>query len=99
VAAKIARGMSVKEANDPMWIDGIKPDLLKMGPVALARSTAHDKSAGLTVFFSPYAVGPYVEGDYIVFVPWTAFKTHLSQRGARLFGGAQPKSDVDKKGR
>ena len=96
VAAKIAHGISAKEANDPMWIGNIKPDLTKIGAVSLARSTEHDKSAGLTVYFSPYAVGPYVEGDYTVFVPWTAFKTHLSHLGARLFGGTRPKSDADK---
>jgi hypothetical protein len=96
VAEKKAHGLSAEEANDPMWLGNIKPDLTKIGAVSLARSTEHDKSAGLTVYFSPYAVGPYVEGDYTVFVPWTAFKTHLSQVGVRLFGGTRPKSDVDK---
>ena len=96
VAAKIAHGISAKEANDPMWIGNIKPDLTKIGAVSLARSTEHDKSAGLTVYFSPYAVGPYVEGDYTVFVPWAAFKTHLSHAGAALFGGERPKGDADK---
>jgi len=96
VTEKIAHGISAKDANDPMWIGNIKPDLTKIGAVSLARSTENDKSAGLTVYFSPYAVGPYVEGDYTVFVPWTAFKTHLSHLGARLFGGTRPKSDAVK---
>ena len=96
VAAKIARGISANDANDPMWVGSIKPDLTKIGAVSLARSTVHDKSVELTVYFSPYAVGPYVEGDYTVFVPWTAFKTHLSHAGAALFGGERPKGDADK---
>jgi hypothetical protein len=94
VAAKIKRGMSAKEASDPMWLGGIKPALTKIGGVALAPSTKTDRSAGLIVYFGPYAVGSYAEGDYIVFVPWTAFRRHLSAAGARLFGGTRPPGDT-----
>ena len=96
VAERKARGMSPEEAKDPMWVGSIKPDLSKIGAVALAPSTEHDKSAGLIVYFSPYAVGSYAEGFYIVFVPWTAFKAELSPAGAALFGGERPKGDADK---
>jgi hypothetical protein len=94
VADKITRGLSAKEANDPMWVGDIKPDLTKMGGIALAPSTEQDKSSGFIVYFSPYAVGAYVEGFYIEFVPWTAFKIHLSDAGARLFGGTRPPGDA-----
>jgi hypothetical protein len=94
VADKIARGLSAKEANDPMWVGDIKPDLTKMGAIALAPSTEQDKSAGFIVYFPPYAVGAYVEGFYIEFVPWTVFKTHLSDAGAHLFGGTRPPGDA-----
>jgi len=87
---KKARGIA---PDDRSWLADIKPDLLKIGAVALAPSTEHHKSAGLLFYFSPYAVGPYVEGSYIVFVPWTAFKMHLSRAGAGLFGGTRPKGD------
>lgn len=94
IAAKIARGLPPEAANDRTWLDGIKPDLTKVGGVALAPSTAPDRSSGLLFYLSPYAVGPYVEGSYTVFVPWTVFKTHLSRAGAQLFGGSRPPGDA-----
>ena len=41
-------------------------------------------------------VGPYVEGPYTVFVPWTAFRQYLSPQGTALFGGERPKGDKEK---
>ena len=77
----------------------IKPDLTKLGAIALAPSTEADKSSGFIVYFPPYAVGSYAEGDYIEFVPWTAFKTHLSAAGRhRLFGGTRPPDDAKRHG-
>ncbi|HZD90259.1 MAG TPA: hypothetical protein VE224_09180 [Pseudolabrys sp.] len=96
VAAKIKRGLPASDANDPMWVGSIEPDITKIGGVALAPSTEPDKSAGLLVYFGPYAVGAYVEGDYIVFVPWTDFKTHLSRAGVVLFGGTRPPGDAER---
>ena len=98
VAEKIKRGIPAKEATDPTWFEYLKPDLTKIGGIALAPSTAHDKSSGLIAYFSPYAVGSYAEGNYIVFVPWTAFKTHLSAAGERLFGGMRPPGDAKRYG-
>ena len=76
--------------------NGIKPAILEIGPVTLAPSTETGKSSGLTFHYSPYGVGPYVEGPYTVFVPWTAFRQYLSAQGAALFGGERPKSDEEK---
>jgi len=73
--------------------EGIKPALLEIGPVTLAPSTESGKSAGLTFHYSPYAVGPYVEGPYTVFVPWTAFRQYLSPEGLAVFGGERPKGN------
>ena len=98
VAAKKARGLPPEAANDPAWLDGIKPDLTKVGGVALAPSSAPDKSAGLLFYLSPYAVGPYVEGSYTVFVPWTVFKARLSRVGTTLFGGTRPPDDAKRFG-
>ncbi len=72
---------------------GVEPSLLKIGPISLAPSTEADKSAGLTFHYSPYAVGAYAEGPYTVFVPWTAFPSHLSPQGTTIFGGQRPESD------
>jgi uncharacterized protein DUF3298 len=76
--------------------DGIKPALPEIGAVTLAPSTESGKSAGLTFHYSPYAVGPYVEGPYTAFVPWTDFRQYLSPEGASIFGGTRPKDDEDK---
>lgn len=78
---------------DRFIADGIKPSLLKIGPISLAPSTEAGKSSGLTFHYSPYAVGAYAEGPYTVFVPWTALQSYLSQEGAAIFGGMRPESD------
>ncbi|MDO9411415.1 MAG: RsiV family protein [Pseudolabrys sp.] len=78
--------------NDPD-LDTIKPKLLELAPLLLAPSTEAKKSSGLIVYFSPYMVGSYAEGDYTIFVPWTAFKDHLSPEGAAVFGGDRPPGD------
>lgn len=83
-------------AQDTFINEGIKPAILDLGPVTLAPSTESGKSSGLTFHYSPYAVGPYVEGPYTVFVPWTAFRQYLSPEGLIVFGGARPETDEKK---
>jgi hypothetical protein len=77
------------------WYKGLEPKLLKIGAVTLAPSTQPGKSSGLTFHYPPYAVGPYVEGQYVAFVPWEALKSYLTPDGTRIFGGARPKGDDD----
>jgi hypothetical protein len=79
--------------EDQFIVDGVQPTLLKLGPVTLAPSTVADKSSGLTFHFSPYAVGPYAEGAYTVFVPWTELKPYLSAQGTTIFAGERPEGD------
>jgi Protein of unknown function (DUF3298) len=81
-------------ANDE-WYKGVEPKLLKIGAVTLAPSTEAGKSSGLTFHYPPYAVGPYVEGEYVAFVPWETLKPYLTPEGTRIFGGARPKGDDD----
>jgi hypothetical protein len=83
-------------AQDTFINEGIKPAILDLGPVTLAPSTESGKSSGLTFHYSPYGVGPYVEGPYTVFVPWTAFRQYLSAEGLTVFGGERPKTDEKK---
>ncbi|GEC54251.1 hypothetical protein ABIF38_007877 [Bradyrhizobium japonicum] len=77
------------------WYKELKPTLLKIGAVTLAPSTVSGKSSGLTFHYPPYAVGPYAEGQYVVFVPWETLKPYLTAEGANIFGGARPKADTD----
>ena len=77
------------------WYKSLEPKLLKIGAVTLAPSTETDKSSGLTFHYPPYAVGPYAEGEYVAFVPWQTLKPYLTPEGAKIFGGARPKSDDD----
>jgi hypothetical protein len=77
------------------WYKDVEPKLLKIGAVTLAPSTVSGKSSGLTFHYPPYAVGPYVEGEYVAFVPWETLKAHLTPEGLSIFGGARPKGDDD----
>ncbi len=83
------------ETADTEWYKGVEPKLLKIGAVTLAPSTEAGKSSGLTFHYPPYAVGPYVEGEYVAFVPWESLKPYLSPEGTKIFGGARPKGDDD----
>jgi hypothetical protein len=85
----------VEETADIDWYKGVEPKLLKIGAVTLAPSTEAGKSSGLTVHYPPYAVGPYVEGQYVAFVPWETLKPYLTPEGMTIFGGARPKGDDD----
>jgi len=77
------------------WFKGLEPKLLKIGAVTLAPSTLSGESSGLTFHYPPYAVGPYVEGQYVAFVPWETLKPYLTAEGTRIFGGARPKGDAE----
>jgi Protein of unknown function (DUF3298) len=90
---KKKRGTS--ETATAEWYKGLEPRLLKIGAVTLAPSTEAGKSSGLTFYYPPYAVGPYVEGQYAAFVPWETLKPYLSPEGAAIFAGARPKDDDD----
>ena len=63
--------------------------------MTLAPSTEAAKSSGLTFHYPPYAVGPYVEGQYVAFVPWETLKPYLTPEGQHIFAGARPKRDAE----
>lgn len=90
---KKARDIEVADPDTDHDLSAVKPKLLDIGALALAPSTAQGKSSGLLAHFSPYAVGPYVEGSYTVFVPWGSFQAYLSPEGIAIFGGERPKDD------
>ena len=92
-AEKKARGVDDYSGVD--WYKELKPSLTKIGAIALTPSTETGKSAGLTFHYPPYAVGPYAEGAYAVFVPWEKLKRFLSTEGAAIFGGARPSGDAE----
>ncbi len=90
---KRGQGLPVADPETDESLAGVQPKLLEIGAVALAPSTETGKSAGMLFYFSPYAVGSYVEGAFTAFVPWTAFKDDLTVQGVALFGGERPKDD------
>jgi Protein of unknown function (DUF3298) len=92
-AEKEKRG--VEQIADMDWYKSVAPKLLRIGAVTLAPSTDAGKSSGLTFHYPPYAVGPYVEGGYVAFVPWEKLKPYLTPEGAAIFGGARPDGDDD----
>ncbi|AUC99690.1 hypothetical protein CWS35_18525 [Bradyrhizobium sp. SK17] len=83
------------ETANADWYKELKPTLLRIGAVTLAPSTEAGKSSGLTFHYPPYAVGPYAEGQYVIFVPWETLKPFLTPEGTRIFAGARPKGDAD----
>jgi hypothetical protein len=85
---KKVRGIDDSGSLD--WYKDLKPSLLKVGAVALAPSTEPGKSAGFMFFYPPYAVGPYAEGSFTIFIPWHELKQSLSSEGAAIFGGNLP---------
>lgn len=98
VIASLKAEKKKREAGDTAtaeWFKGLEPKLLKIGAVTLAPSTEVGKSSGLTFHYPPYAVGPYAEGQYVAFVPRETLKPYLTPEGAKLFGGARPKSNED----
>lgn len=90
---KRSQDIPVADPETDESLAAVQPKLLEIGSVALAPSTETGKSAGMLFYFSPYAVGPYVEGAFTAFVPWTAFKDDLSVQGVAMFGGERPKDD------
>lgn len=90
---KKARGVDDFSGVD--WYKDLKPQLTKIGAIALTPSTEPGKSAGLTFHYPPYSVGPYAEGGYVAFVPWEKLKPYLSPEGVAIFGGERPKGDAD----
>lgn len=98
IAAVKAEKKTREVEDDGTWQRAIEPKLLHVGAVSLAPSTVAGKSAGLEFYYSPYAVGSYAEGSYIVFVPWETFKAHLSPQGAAIFAGNKlPETKTDSK--
>jgi hypothetical protein len=94
IAEKRARNL--KAAPDDEWLTGIEPAQDGLGAVGLTPSTIDGKASGLTFHFSPYAVGSYAEGFYIVDVPWQQLEPHLSDTARALFGGEQPETDRER---
>ena len=96
VADKKARDIPVDpDLAKDMWVHAIKPTWARIGAISLAPSTEADKSSGLTFHFSPAYVGPSVDGEYALFVPWTEFRQYLSPQGMAIFGGERPASDKE----
>lgn len=93
-AEKKARDIEVAEPDKDQWLSGVTAKITDLGGIALAPSSESGKSSGFIIYFSPYAVGPYAEGEFIVFIPHTAFQTMLSEAGRALFAGVRPKDDL-----
>jgi hypothetical protein len=91
------RKRDTSETATAEWYKDLKPTLLRIGAVTLAPSTVAGKSSGLTFHYPPYAVGPYVEGEYVAFVPWETLRPYLTPEGASIFGGARSKGDDGQK--
>ncbi len=85
---KAERGADVsRPLEQDQWISAIKPDLSTMGALSLAPSTLPHKAAGMFFHFSPYDVGPYVEGDYTAYLSAEQLAPFLTPAARTWFGG------------
>ncbi len=57
------------------------------GEVVLVASTEEGKIGGLKILFSPYEIGPYVEGSYEAVIPQSVFANVLKPEYVDLFAG------------
>ena len=64
--------------------------------VTLAPSTAPGKAGGIEVLFSPYEVGPWVEGSYELSFPLSKLSGDLNPAYAAEFAGAPPSKPKEK---
>ncbi|MBN8955920.1 MAG: DUF3298 domain-containing protein, partial [Rhizobiales bacterium] len=88
-AEKRKRGLDVAENTaEDEWLRADEPKLETLGAPALTRSSVAGKASGLSFYFSPYDVGPYVEGAYTALVSGAALKPYLKADKAALFEGA-----------
>jgi hypothetical protein len=92
--ARINAEDDVAEKERERYRQRVEPNLLKIGPVSLARSTDAGKSSGL-IFYYGFFTGARSDGVFDAFVPWKKLKPYLSPEGVRIFGGARPKGDQD----
>jgi len=95
VAEKKKRDIPVEDPATDTWLEPIKPDFSTLGAPSLAPSTVAGRASGMTFHFSPYGVGPYVEGTYTAFVPFSALEPYLTDEARKIFAGERPKSDED----
>lgn len=93
VEAKIQRGYAEAErASVAAEVDELTGDDATAGTrsganFVLAPSTEDGKFGGIAVLFSPYDVGPYAEGAYVITVPAAELTGMLTDDWAGRFGG------------
>jgi hypothetical protein len=94
IEEKKKRDVPVDEETE-RWLEPIKADFSTLGAPSLAPSTVANRASGMTFHLSPYGVGPYAEGSYTAFVPFSTFETYLTDEAKKIFAGERPKSDED----
>jgi peptidoglycan-N-acetylmuramic acid deacetylase PdaC-like protein/uncharacterized protein DUF3298 len=95
VAEKKRRDVPVDDPATDTLLEPIKPDFSTLGAPSLAPSTVAGRASGMTFHFSPYGVGPYVEGPYTAFVPFASLDPYLTGEAKKIFAGERSKSDED----
>jgi hypothetical protein len=95
VAEKKKRDIPVDDPATDTWLEPIKPDFSTLGAPSLAPSTVAGRASGMTFHFSPYGVGPYVEGPYTAFLPFASLDPYLTDEAKKIFAGERPNSDED----
>ncbi|MGF1475902.1 MAG: RsiV family protein [Geminicoccaceae bacterium] len=87
VEQKVQRGYPATEARTDRWLaEGTDPNKGGLSFVTLEPSEDRPgRVDGLRFWFAPYHVGPFVDGDFSVFVPAAMFRNDLKPAYRPLF--------------
>lgn len=81
--------------DEPIVCAGLNTNIkIEEARFALAPSTEANRFGGLFVYYEPYAVGSYSEGEYSVTIPNEVFNEDLRPQYRNLFSGPVPPTAV-----
>ena len=80
-----AERLGKKISNDEWFTNGASAADDNYKDFIFISSEQKNNSAGLVFIFSPYTVGSYAEGSYMVYVPTNIFYEHLNEKSKNYF--------------
>ena len=89
---KYAQNPDARIDGEPIFCNETSPvSFLNGAPVVFAGSTETNAFGGLTFYYAPGRIGDIEEGEYIIDLPQTAFRSYLKPEFLSLFQGIPPR--------
>ena len=89
---KYAQNPDARLNGEPIFCNETSPvSFLHGAPVVFAGSTKTNAFGGLTFYYVPGRIGDVEEGEYIIDLPQTAFRSYLKPEFQTLFQGVPPR--------